>query len=61
MKTNILTILLILLIIQIVHSIKWAQCLACGLVCAVVSGANGKVSEDACRPCLNYCAKKKKK
>ena len=59
MKSSILTIFLILLIIQIVHSIKWGPCLICGIVCAVVSGANGKYSEDACKPCIkDYCKKK---
>ena len=60
MKTNILTIFLFLLILQLVNSIKWGECLLCGVVCAAVSGVNGKISEDACRPCLNYCSKKRK-
>ncbi len=59
MKTNILTIFLFLLILQITHSIKWGECLLCGAICAVVSGVNGKVSEDACKPCIKYCQKKK--
>ena len=60
MKTNILTIFLFLLILQLVNSIKWGECLLCGVVCAAVSGVNGKISEDARRPCLNYCSKKRK-
>ena len=60
MKTNILTIFLFLLILQLVNSIKWGECLLCGVVCAAVSGVNGKISEDACRPGLIIVLKKEK-